>query len=150
MWFIHKFTGCARRSFGRCPLLRVVFGLRWQCSLHFPLCPEVGSSPQFHPSFILSSTCLQHEAVLLNNTPPFIPSLFLASLRSCFRLFNYAVPTCHLEQHPPLGSSLQTTMPKQTASGAGVCGQETQARKTELTVCRVCVYISGRVFFIYK
>lgn len=73
MWFRHKFTGCSRRSFGRRPLLRVVFGLRWQRSLHFPHCPEVGSSPQFHPSFILSSTCLQHEAVLLHNTPPFIP-----------------------------------------------------------------------------
>lgn len=96
MYFRHKFTGCARRSFGHSPLLRVVFGLRWQHSLHFPLCPEVGSSPQFHPSFILSSTCLQHEAVLLNNIPPFIPSLFLASLRSRFRLFNYAVPTIYI------------------------------------------------------
>lgn len=143
VWFRHKFIGCARRNFGGRPLLCVVFGLRWQRSIRFPLCPEVGCSPQFHPSFILSSTCLQHKVALLHNTPPFIPSIFLASLCSCFRLFNYAVPTCHLEQHPPLGSSLWTTVPKQTASGAGVCGQETQARKTEPTVCIECVYISG-------
>ncbi len=139
MYFRHKFTGCARRSFGHSPLLHVVFGLRWQRSLHFPLCPEVGSSPQFHPSFILSSTCLQHEAILLNNTPPFIPSLFLASLRSRFRLFNYAVPTCHLEQHPPwaaaCGPPCQSKLPQEQVCVDRRCKPEKQSSQYVWCVC---------------
>ncbi len=149
MYFRHKFTGCARRSFGHSPLLHVVFGLRWQRSLHFPLCPEVGSSPQFHPSFILSSTCLQHEAILLNNTPPFIPSLFLASLRSRFRLFNYAVPTCHLEQHPPPGQQPADHRAKANClrSRCVWTGDASQKNRAH-SMYGVCVYQWSSVFHL--